>query len=211
MGAILQAQIEAYLSELLPERDAVLRSMEQYAGQHKVPIIGPSCGRLLYQMARLVRARRVFELGSAIGYSTLWLARAVGPKGVVYYTDSDPSNARRAEAYLRRAKVRDRVRILVGEALARFRETPGQFDLIFNDVAKWQYPAVFRLALSRLKSGGLFIADNVLWSGRVAQKPAPEDADTRALQKFNEMIYRSTKLVTTIVPLRDGMAICLKL
>src|SRR6266487_3139603 len=174
MNWIVEPKTEKYIYSLLPARDRVMREMERYAQKHHVPIIGPACGRLLYQLARLVRARRVFEMGSAIGYSTLWLARAVGPEGRVFYTDGDPANARRAEAYLGSAGVLGRVRVLVGDALHLLDSTEGQFDLIFNDVDKTQYPDVFRRAVSRVRVGGLFITDNVLWSGRVAQ-PAARD------------------------------------
>ena len=210
MIRITEKKTEQYIYSLLPRRDAVLRAMERYAARHDVPIVGPACGRLLYQLARLIEARRVFELGSAIGYSTLWLARAVGPEGTVFYTDSDPANARRAEASFRRAGVADRVRILVGDALRMFEATESEFDLIFNDVSKTQYPEVFRLALPRLRSGGLFITDNVLRDGRAA-RPAPKhDVATRAIQKFNRLLYRPNDLFTTIIPLRDGFAVCLK-
>jgi predicted O-methyltransferase YrrM len=211
MPGILEPQIEKYLNALLPARDGVLREMERYAAKHKVPIIEAACGRLLYQLARTIKARRVFEMGSAIGYSTVWLARAVGPKGTVYYTDSDPANARRAETYLRRAGVLARVKILLGDALEQLASTTGQFDMIFNDVDKTQYPEVFRQAVPRLRLGGLFITDNVLWSGRVARPPAKGDAEARAIRKFNRQIYQSLKLFTTIVPLRDGVAVCEKI
>src|SRR5215831_2884730 len=138
MCQVLADPIEGYLNELLPARDAVLLDMERYAAEHNVPIVGPACGRVLYQLTSISRARRVFELGSAIGYSTLWLARALGPKGVVFYTDSDPENARRAEAYLKRARVLDRVRLLTGDAIELLRCTKGEFDIIFNDVNKDQ-------------------------------------------------------------------------
>ncbi len=211
MPGILEPQIEKYLNALLPARDGVLREMERYAAKHKVPIIEAACGRLLYQLARTIKARRVFEMGSAIGYSTVWLARAVGPKGTVYYTDSDPANARRAETYLRRVGVLARVKILLGDALEQLASTTGHFDMIFNDVDKTQYPEVFRQAVPRLRLGGLFITDNVLWSGRVARPPAKGDAETRAIRKFNRLIYQSPKLFTTIVPLRDGVAVCEKI
>lgn len=211
MNGIVEPTIEKYLYSLLPRRDAVLREMERYAKRHHVPIIGPACGRLLYQLTHAIRARRVFEMGSAIGYSTLWLARAVGPKGAVFYTDSEPANARRAKRYLRRAGVLGRVRILIGDALSLLDSTPGQFDLIFNDVDKRQYPAALRLAVPRLRLGGFFITDNVLWSGRAARPAKPGDAATRAIQKFNRMIYRSQKLFSAIIPLRDGFAVCEKL
>jgi len=208
MSGITEPAVEQYLNSLLPARDAVLREMERYAARHDVRIVGPACGRALFQLARLMRARRVFELGSAIGYSTLWLARAVGPRGLIYYTDSDPANARRAETYFRRAGVRGRVRILVGEALEMLKRTGGRFDLIFNDVDKTQYPGVLRPALAHLRVGGLLVSDNVLWRGRVAH--AAHDAQTRAIQEFNSLLYQSPRLFSVILPLRDGLSVCLK-
>jgi len=210
MNGITEKNTEKYLYALLPRRDAILREMEHYAAKHHVPIVGPACGRLLHQWARMINARRVFEMGSAIGYSTLWLARAVGPGGTVFYTDGDPANARRAEDYFRRASVHDRVRILQGDALHLLKSPAGEYDLIFNDVSKTQYPEAFRLALPRLRSGGLFITDNVLWSGRAAKPASKRDTETLAIQKFNRLVYRSPELFTTIVPLRDGFAVCLK-
>jgi caffeoyl-CoA O-methyltransferase len=211
MSGIIEEKTDQYLRSLVPKRDAVLREMERYAARHDVPIVGPACARVLYQLARLIGARRVFEMGSAIGYSTLWLARAVGPKGTVYYTDGDPANADRAEAYLKKAGMRDRVRLLVGDALALLDSTEGQFDLIFNDVDKTQYPDALNRAVDRVRAGGLLVTDNVLWYGRVARPAAARDLETRAIQKFNRLIHRSPKLFTTIIPLRDGLAVCTKL
>jgi len=195
MSENLLARTEEYLDELLPRRDTVVRQMERYAAENDVPIVGPACARVLYQLARISGARRVFEMGSAIGYSTLWLARAVGERGTVYYTDGDSANVRRAQAYLKRAGVLDRVKLLNGDALELLRSTDGEFDLIFNDVNKDQYPEVFRLAVPRLH-------------GRAARPAKPGDVRTAAVQKFNRMIYRSPRLFTTIIPLRDGLAVC---
>ncbi len=210
MSGITETKTQEYIYSLLPARDHVLGEMERYAAKHHVPIIGPACGRLLYQLARMIGARRVFEMGSAIGYSTVWLARAVGPYGMVFYTDRDPANARCAENYLRRAGVLDRVRILVGDALHLLKSTDGPFDLIFNDVNKLQYPQTFHLAVPRVRVGGLFVTDNVLWSGRAARQASRKDKSTLAIQEFNRLIYRSPQLFPTIVPLRDGIAVCLK-
>ena len=211
MNAITEEKTEKYLYSLLPARDAALRDMERYAARHDVPIIGPACGRLLYQLARLIRARRVFELGSAIGYSTLWLARAVGPGGVVFYTDDDPANARRAERCFRRAGVLSRVRLRVGDALQSLKATPGKFDLIFNDVNKTQYPEVFHLAVPRLRVGGLLVADNVLRSGHVVRPAARGNPETRATWQFNRLLYHSRQLFTTLIPLREGFSVSQKL
>jgi predicted O-methyltransferase YrrM len=210
MKGIVEPKTEKYLNTLLPRRDRVMAEMERYAARHKVPIVGPACARILYQLARLAGARRMFELGSAIGYSTAWLALAVGPYGMVYYTDNSPDNTKRARKYLRRLGLHARVKFLTGEALRLLQATDGPFDLIFNDVHKIQYPEVFRIAVPRLRPGGLFISDNVLLSGRAARLARPKDAAARAIQEFNRLLYRSQELFTTIIPLRDGLAVCVK-
>ncbi len=138
-SAYIQDDVEEYLYGLLPERDAVISEIEDYAAQHDVPIIGPAVARLLSLFVQVSGARRIFEMGSAIGYSTIWLARAAGPKGKVIYTDGDPEKARRAKDYFRRAGVAKRIDVRVGNAHDLLQKTPGKFDLIFNDVNKDQY------------------------------------------------------------------------
>jgi len=208
MFNITNRKVEKYLYAVLPRRDAVLADMERYARSHNVPIIGPAVGRMIYMLAQISGARRIFEMGSAIGYSTIWLARAAGPSAAVYYTDGDSANAARALQYFRRAGVERRIQILTGDAIEMMDTVPGSFDLIFIDVNKHQYPAVLRKALPRLRSGGLLLADNVLWSGKVAKRA--KDADTRGIVQFNRMIYSSKELFPVIVPLRDGVAVCRK-
>jgi caffeoyl-CoA O-methyltransferase len=207
-GKILNSTVEKYLESLLPKRDAVLTEMERYAKKHDVPIIGPACGRLLYLLAQISGAKRIFEMGSAIGYSTIWLARAAGPGAEIYYTDGSAENAKRAGQNLNRAGVSDRVQILVGDALMLLDEIGGPFDLIFIDVDKHQYPKAMQKAVPRLKSGGLLITDNVLWSGRVTAKS--KDVRTSSIQQFNRLVYSSDELFPVIVPLRDGVAVCRK-
>ncbi len=196
--------------DLLPERDRVLREMEQQARQRNIPIVGPAVGRVLFQYARMIAARRVFEMGSAIGYSTLWWARAVGEEGKVFYSDGDQRNAAEARKYFQQAGVENRIHVAVGDALELLSEQKQEFDIIFNDVDKEDYPRVLHLVSSRLRKGGLFITDNVLWSGRVAQAASKEES-TRAIREFNHRLYAMQEFLTTIVPLRDGLAIALKL
>jgi len=209
MGGITVDEVEDYVYNLLPPRDLVLAEMESEAAKNNVPIVGPAVGRVLEQLALIADARTVFELGSAIGYSTIWWARAVGEGGRVYYTDSDRKNADRARHYFDQAGVADRITILTGDALELLSEEKQQFDIIFNDVDKEDYPRVLRLAVPRLRRGGLFVTDNVLWSGRVAQN-TPPDASTKAIQEFNRLLYQTPELMTTILPLRDGVAVALK-
>ena len=211
MGGITNEPVEKYLYGLLPERDEVLRAMEEEAAQRKIPIVGPAVGRVLFQLARLMGARTVFEMGSAIGYSTIWWARAVGEGGRVVYTDGDPKNAEAARRNFERAGVADKIEIRVGDALELLsEEKPESFDVIFNDVDKEDYPKVFRLAVPRVRKGGLFVTDNALWSGRVAEAGKGEKT-TEAIKEFNRLLYGSKDLFTTILPLRDGVAVALKL
>jgi caffeoyl-CoA O-methyltransferase len=203
------APVDDYLYSMLPKRDAVLAEMEDYAAAHDIPIVGPAVGRVLQQLALMINAKTVFELGSAIGYSTIWWAQAVGEKGRVTYTDGDPKNAERARGYFDRAGVAGRITIHTGDALEYLSEQKQEFDVIFNDVDKTDYPRVLRLVSPRLRKGGLFITDNVLWSGRVAEKN-PKSAETKAILEFNRQLGASPEFMTTILPIRDGVAVALK-
>jgi len=209
-SAFTQDDVDQYLYDLLPERDAVVSEMEEYAARNNIPIIGPAVARLLSLFVQVSGATRIFEMGSAIGYSTIWLARAAGPKAKVYYTDGDPEKARRAQEYLRRAGVAKRIHVQVGDALVLVKKTLGTFDFIFNDVDKRQYPDALRAALPKLKRGGLFVTDNTLWSGRAARPAPPDDADTRGVQEFNRLVYSAKDLYPVLIPLRDGVTVCRK-
>jgi caffeoyl-CoA O-methyltransferase len=201
--------VDDYLYSMLPKRDDVLVEMEEYATQHNVPIVGPAVARVLQQLALMINARSVFELGSAIGYSTIWWAQAVGENGRVIYTDGDSKNAERARSYFARAGVSDRITLHTGDALEVLSEQKQEFDIIFNDVDKDDYLRVLRLVAPRLRKGGLFITDNVLWSGRVAEKN-PTDSRTKAIVEFNRKLHDSKEFYTTILPIRDGLAVALK-
>jgi predicted O-methyltransferase YrrM len=187
----------------------VLSDIETLAASRGIPIIGPAVGRVLFLLARLIDARHIFEMGSAIGYSTIWLARGAGEKGVVYYTDTEKENATQAASYFKKAGVSDRVRLLIGDAQHMIDTVEGDFDLIFNDVDKDQYPQVFAKAYPRLRRGGLLVSDNVLWYGRVAE--GKRDPVTEGVREFNRLIYSTDDLFTTILPIRDGISVSLKL
>ncbi len=207
MNPITAESVENYLYAILPQRDEVLRDMEAQAKQRDIPIIGPMVASFLYQLAQIAKAQTVFELGSAIGYSTIWWARAVGPSGRVVYTDSSQKNADEARRYFERAGVASRIDVRLGDALEILsEEKPGSYDIIFNDVDKEDYPRVLPLATERLRKDGLLITDNVLWSGHVADPNAKDDS-TKAIQEFNRLLYASPDFFTTIVPVRDGVAI----
>ncbi len=198
--------VERYLREMLPSRDAVLTEIEAVAAQERIPIVGPVVGRLLEQLAGIIGAQRVFEMGSAVGYSTIWWARAVGPGGRVYYSDGSSRNAARAGEYLQRAGLIDRVQLLTGNSLDLLNQTDGEFDIVFNDVDKHYYPEVFRRAAHRVRVGGLLISDNVLWGGSVTD-PNVRDRDTAGIRDFNRLLYDDSRYMTTILPVRDGVSV----
>lgn len=214
MSGITHEAVERYLGELQPEREPLFRRLERYAEEHDVPIIGPVAGRFLYVLARIRRAKRILEAGTAIGYSTLWFARATEPWGGRILTlEADPEMAERARKNLAEAGVLDRVEIRLGDALASLRELEreGPFDLVFLDHAKEQYRPFLEEVLPRLEPGGVILADNVLRQGKVAHTPGPEDDEmTRAMREFNAFIMGHPELETVIVPLRDGIAVSVK-
>jgi len=203
--------VDGYLYSLLPVRDAVLAEMEAEASAHDIPIVGPAVARLFHQLAIMIGAKTVFEMGSAIGYSTIWWARAVGETGRVIYTDGDPKNASRARGYFDRAGVAARITIQTGDALELLSEQKGQFDVIFNDVDKHDYPRVLKMVAPRLRKGGLFITDNTLWSGKAATTASPEDKATLGIQEFNRASYITPDFYTVLLPLRDGVTVMMKL
>jgi len=207
----LQEDVENYLYALLPPRDLVLSEIEDYAAQNDVPIIGPAVARMLALLVQISGAKQIFELGSAIGYSTIWLARAAGPEAEVTYTDGDPEKANRAAGYFQRAEVASRIRIETGDALTLLNNATGEFDLIFNDINKHEYPEAARIALPKLRRGGLLITDNTLWSGKAAKQAAADDKDTRGIQELNRMVFESKELYSVLIPLRDGVTVCRKL
>ncbi|MBI3681664.1 MAG: O-methyltransferase [Acidobacteria bacterium] len=204
---ITNPDIERYIAGLLPPRDEVLAEMEDLAAERNIPILGPVVGRILAQYVMLAGASRIFELGSAIGYSTIWLARAAGPDAEVHYSDGSAENASIARSFFQRAGVADRVRIHVGDALTALAGTAGEFDLIFNDVDKEGYPAVLEAAVARLRPGGVLVTDNTLWHARVLD---PQDDTTRAVVDFNRKIFARGDLWSCLVPVRDGIVVAQK-
>jgi len=205
---IVNPEIERYLESLLPPRDAVLAEMETVAARRNIPIVGPVVARVLAQLVMISGAKRIFELGSAIGYSTVWLARAAGSGAEVHYADGSAANAREAREYFERAGVASVIHVHVGDALASLSQTLGDFDFIFNDVDKTGYPAVLATVPARLKRGGMFVTDNTLWHERVLD---PQEASDRAVVEFDRKLYESAQFFTTLLPIRDGLAVSVKL
>ena len=201
---IVNPALEQYIANLLPGRDPVLAEMEAYAYANRINIIGPGRATILAQLVLMTGAKRIFELGSAIGYSTIWLARAAGEGAEIHYSDGDEGNAARARGYFERAGVADRIVVHTGDALGALAGTAGEFDMIFNDVDKDGYPDVYAAAPARVRMGGVFVTDNTLWKGKVLD---PQDAESEGADRFNRLLFGDARFVTSLIPLRDGMTL----
>ncbi len=209
---IVDKRIEEYVAGLLKRHDEpVLLEMEAEAKQSGFPIVGRHVGVTLEVLARTAGAQRVFELGSGYGYSAYWFARAAGE---VHCTDGDPENAKKAESYLTRAGAWDRIRYHVGDAVESMAGVEGEFDIVYCDIDKHGYPNAWRAARERVRVGGLYICDNVLWSGRVAEENVTDDVRpgwTQAIQEHNNLIAADAAWVSSILPIRDGVTIAIRL
>jgi caffeoyl-CoA O-methyltransferase len=213
---IVNPKIEEYMRGLLSRYDEpVLLEMEAEAERSGFPIINRLVGVTVELLARSVGAGRVFELGSGYGYSGYWFCRAVGPLGEVHCTDGDPENEKKALDYLGRAGLVEPIRWHVGEAVATLESTDGEFDVIYNDIDKVGYPDAWRAARERIRVCGLYLCDNVLWSGRVTGEELPEDErqdwSTQAILEHNRLIAEDERYVSAIIPTRDGVMAALRL
>ncbi|HAL57342.1 MAG TPA: O-methyltransferase [Bacteroidetes bacterium] len=205
----VNTNVEKYLNEIIPERDSVLTEMEMFAEKKDFPIIGPLVGRLLYIVTKGAGARRVLELGSGFGYSAYWFAKAVGKDGTVVCTEGSEENQELAQGFFRRGRITERIEFLVGDALKLIDKLDGEFDIVFVDIDKASYPKALKKAVHKIRKGGLLIADDVLWKGKIFDKKP--DADTAGILTFNRLLYTSKDLFTSIVPVRNGISISLKL
>ncbi len=205
--------IEAYMCSLVRNTDCpVLTDMETLAQQNNFPIVGRLVGIFLESQARMIDAKRIFEFGSGYGYSAYWFARAVGENGHIYCTDSDPQNKTQAEQFLTATKLWERIQFDTGYAQEIFAQTEGNFDICYNDVDKGDYPDIWKIAKDRIRPGGLYIADNVLWHGRVAVEEFTDIVPgwTEAIQLHNQLIFDDPEFDTFINPTRDGVLVARK-
>lgn len=207
---ILSQQIDAYLENLHASQHEVLREMEQRAQATNFPIVGPQVGRLFFILASLMQPLRIFELGSGFGYSALWFALGAGPEATIYCTDRSTENMQRARKYFDRAGLLNPFELRDGDALQLLHETDGAFDIILMDIDKHEYPGGFDAAWPRVRRGGLFIVDNVLWKGKVAEPAEQADATTRAVQELNQKAFATADATCTILPVRDGVLLAMK-
>jgi caffeoyl-CoA O-methyltransferase len=206
---ITTSGINDYISNLIPPRDRILGRMEKYAAKTGFPIIGPMVGPFLRQLAYISKAKSIFEMGSGFGYSAYWFAGGMRSGGRIICTDSSEDNKQKALAYFKKSGFEKMIDFKVGNALEIIKSVNRPFDIILNDIDKQDYPEAFDLAIPRLKSGGIFITDNVLWSGRILNEKL--DRTTKAILEFNRKLFKSKDVISSLIPIRDGLGIAVKL
>ena len=208
---LLHPRVVEYLKELSRHDDPVLGRLEDEARRTKFPIIGPVMGRVCYQIARMAGARRVFELGSGFGYSTIWFAKAVRDNGggEVFHVVWDQKLSERARQAIAEAGLSEIVRFEVGEAVATLERTAGAFDLIFNDIDKEGYPDSLPAIKEKLRVGGVLIVDNMLWHGAVFDL-ADQSPETRGVRELTRAMYADRDFQVTLNPIRDGFLVALR-
>lgn len=211
MSEIDYQSVQEYLTSLVPPREPELQKMEDYAEENNFPIIGPICGYFCYQLARMLNAKSIFELGSGYGYSTAWFAKALKENGggVVHHTVWDEDLSKRAAGHLSALGSADLVEFHVAEAVETLRQAKGPFDIIFNDIEKGAYPDSLPVIKEKLRHGGILIIDNMLWSGRVFD-PDNHDKNTEAIRRFTRDITADLDWIVSLFPARDGMIVAYK-
>lgn len=212
---IVDKNVETYMRSLQVRHDEpVLIEMEAEAEANGFPIVERIVGVTLEVLARSIGAKRIVELGSGYGYSGYWFSRAVGPDGELHLTDGDPENEKKALDYLGRAGLARPVQFHVGDAVTSLGELDGDFDIVYDDIDKEGYPDAWRAACERIRVGGMYICDNVLWYGRVTGEVAlvsdPERETTAAIIEHNALIAADERYLSTIVPTRDGVMVALR-
>jgi predicted O-methyltransferase YrrM len=214
MGLIVPDAIEQYLAGLNSAGDAVLHEIARGNEQRGLPLVDAEVGALLRVLATTAGATRILEIGTAIGYSGIWLAGALPPGGMLLTMEMDEERANEARENFAKAGVTDRVSVIVGDAQLKIAKVSGPFDLIFQDGAKSLYEPLLDRLVALLRPGGLLVTDNVLWNGEVvpgySQSPIQPPEDTRAIADYNQRLSAHPDLVTAVVPLRDGVAISVK-
>ena len=201
--------IDDYLYRMAAPRDLLLERMEEYADTNNIPIIGPLVGRLIYNLAKMSQSKKILEIGTAIGYSGIWLARAMAPvRGTLTTIDMNPERVKIARKNIAEAGLEPSVKVIQGSALDVLPSLKDEYDMIFLDSDKDVYPEAFKISISLLKKGGLFVADNALWGGDVAK--GGKSKDTQSMIRFNKLVAESRGLSTVILPLRDGVIVSLK-
>ena len=206
---IVNPEIETYLKELSPVEDPIIQEMETLAEQLDFPIIGSLVGKFLYQITKISKAKKIFEIVAGFGFSAYWFSKALENEGYVFCTEISEDNHKIALNFFKKSEYFNNIKFEVGDGLSILKQQKEKFDIILNDIDKEYYPDVIEIAAKKLSPGGLLITDNMLWFGRVLSND--KTPSTIGVKKFTEIILSRKDFITTIIPIRDGISISLKI
>jgi predicted O-methyltransferase YrrM len=213
---IVNGQVEDYLYSLLPKRDRILEDLEEDARRNSVPIIGPLVGTVISQIVQSISAESALEVGTATGYSGIWIGRSLkGSRRKLTTIELDKARIKQASASFKAAGISSYVEIIEGDARLIVpkiaRKKRGEFDVVFLDVGeKTLYTDLLSPCLDALRLGGFLIADNTLWGGQVAVA-SDKNPETKTIRKFNSMVFSEKALLASIIPMRDGFTVAKKI
>lgn len=213
MSAIIYPVQKRYLESLRPPQDQLITEMEQFAEEKKIPIIDWKAADLLIQFIKIMRPKNVLEIGTAIGYSTILIARAMQENSMLYTLEKSSPNINLANYYITKASMSTKVEIIVGDALDTIPTLEQKFDIIFLDADKEDYKNLLELSIPKLNTGGLLFVDNLLWKGYIASPRAPKKFknSTNSIKEFNQIFTNHPSLASSIYPVGDGVGVAIKL
>lgn len=207
---IINPDIDKYIDSFITDRDPVFLEMETYASKISFPIVGPQVGQILMSYAKLLSATRILELGSGFGYSAIWFDKGMKEESEIICTDFSHENEVLAMKYFESASIKSSIKYRIGNALEIMEQIEGEFDIIFNDVDKEDYPETFLASIPKLRKGGVLITDNTLWYGEVIKQGTVGEA-TQGVMEYNKLAFSDTRVISILLPVRDGLTISIKL
>jgi caffeoyl-CoA O-methyltransferase len=213
MSKILYPSQKKYLQKFIREEDSLVLEMEELASKKRIPILYPESALFLEQLILLTRPKRVLEIGTAIAYSSIRMARQLRKKGVIHTIEKSDDNIKLAAEFVKRSGYDDKIKIIKGDALNLLPSMSKKYDLIFLDADKEDYKRLFEYSVILLKKGGIIFIDNLLWHGYTASKEVPKEfkTSTKLIREFNKLFTSQANLKTTILPIGDGIGLGIKI
>lgn len=213
MSRIILSSQEKYLNSFEKKKDSLLSDMEEYAEQNDVPILYKSAALLLEQLIVMNKPQRVLEIGTAIGYSTIRIARKLGRNAVIHTVEKSKDNIAIAKENFKKSGLENKIKLLEGDALRILPQLNKKYDFIFLDADKEDYKRLFDYSMVLLKKGGVIFIDNLLWKGYVASNKIPSKykKSTNIIKDFNRIFMNQPSLSSTILPVGDGVGIGVKI
>lgn len=213
MSKILYPSQKKYLQNFIKEDDKLILEIEKFASERKIPILYPESAAFLEQLIMITRPKRVLEIGTAIAYSSIRIARHLRKKGIIHAIEKSEDNIKLAGGFIKRSGYEDKIKIMKGDALNLLPSLNKKYDFIFLDSDKEDYKKLFELSLTLLKRGGIIFIDNLLWHGYAGSKEVPKayQNSTKLIREFNKLFTSQANLKSSILPIGDGIGLGIKI